>query len=106
MTDGNPISSPGRLTQILDLQQAAQFLGRPITTLRYWGRCPPPGFPEILRSGNRRYIRAAELERWALGSAAPAIEAQGHTVAPPSLPAKRGRGRPRKHPLPKTGGEA
>ena len=68
--------SNGRLTQILDLHQTAELLGRSLSTIRHWTRKPPPNFPEVLRSGSKKYLRAAELERWALGEAAPAIEPQ------------------------------
>jgi hypothetical protein len=90
----NSTVQPGRLTQIFDLQEAADFVGRPITTLRYWIRNPPTGFPEVLRSGNRPFIRAAELERWALGTAAPGSAKP--SIDPDLQPVKRGRGRPRK----------
>lgn len=88
----------GRLTQILDLHQTAELLGRSLSTVRHWTRKPPPDFPEVLRSGCKKYLRAAELERWALGQAAPAIEPQMPTVPPPLPVLKRGRGRPPKQP--------
>lgn len=88
----------GRLTQILDLHQTAELLGRSLSTVRHWTRKPPPNFPQVIRSGSKKYLRAAELERWALGQAAPVIEPQVATVPPPLPALKRGRGRPPKQP--------
>lgn len=90
----NSTIQTGRLTQIFDLDQAAKFVGRPISTLRYWVQHPPTGFPEVLRSGKRAFIRAAELERWALGTAA--VDTSKPTIPPAREQVKPGRGRPRK----------
>jgi hypothetical protein len=82
--------------RILDVQGAADYLGLPVTTLRYWLIRPPAGLPTPLRSGTRIYFRAAELERWSAGDpvpqvcAAPApapVQVVEVAVAPMSFPA-------------------
>jgi hypothetical protein len=61
----------GPPARILDVQGAADYLGLPVTTLRYWLIRPPAGLPTPLRSGTRIYFRAAELERWSAGEPVP-----------------------------------
>ena len=70
----------------------ADYLGQPLNSVRRWIHKPPPGFPPTVLIGRKITYRAAEIERWAIGSAAP-VPAQAKPEQTAAL-ARRGPGRP------------
>lgn len=79
---------------LLDLPELAAYLGQPVNSVRRWIHRPPSGFPKPVMIGRKITYRAAEIELWALGSAAPQVLLPA--VPNPSEPPKRGPGRPPK----------
>ncbi len=74
-----------------DLPTLAFFLGQPLNSVRRWIHHPPAGFPKPVEIGRKITFRAAEVRRWAEGTATSPSEDE---LTQPSQISKR-RGRPR-----------
>lgn len=86
--------SPALSGALWDLPTLAFFLGQPLNSVRRWIHYPPAGFPKPVEIGRKITYRAAEVRRWAEGTATP--PGADELTRPSQL--SKPRGRPRKQP--------